>query len=115
MNSTHKTLISRGGIDGVIHGATGPGLLDKCQKLDGYKTIEFKVTLSNKLPAKYVFRTVNSRGKNDYKLNDFYKSCLQKVVACNVKSIAFYCEAIAIPGFELGKAAKLALGTAHIG
>ena len=89
VNSVNKTLIWGGGIGGVIHEAAGPGLLDECQKINGCETNECKVTLGYKLPAKYVFHTVRLRDKNHYKLNDFYKSCLQKLLASNVKSIAF--------------------------
>ena len=54
------------------------------------------------------------RDECDYKLSDGYKSCLQKVLACNVKSIAFCCEAIAIHGFGLKKATKIALATVRL-
>ena len=114
VNSVNKTLIGGGGINGVIHEAAGSGLLDECQRLNGYKTGECKVFLGYKLPAKYVFHTVRLRDKNNYKLNDFYKSCLQKVPAYNVKSIAFYCGAIEIAGFDPRKAAKMALATVRL-
>ena len=91
-----------------------PGLLDECQKLSGCETGECEVTLGYKLPAKYVFHTVRLRDKNDYKLNDFYKSSLQTVLAYNVKSVAFYCEAIGIAGFDRKKAAKMALATVRL-
>ena len=91
VNSVNKTLTVVGAIDGAIHEAAGPGLVDECQKLNVCETGECKVTLGHKLPAKYVFHTVRLRDKNDYKLNDFYKSCLEKVLAYNVKSIAFCC------------------------
>ena len=114
MNSVNKRLIGGGGIDGVIHEATGPGLIDECQKLNGCETDECKVTLGYKLPAKYVFHTVRLRDKNDYKLNDFYKSCLQKVLAYNVKSIVFCCGAIDISGFNPREPAKMALATVRL-
>ena len=61
-----------------------------------------------------MFHTIRCRDKNDYKLNDFYKSCLQKVLAYNVKSFAFCCGAIGIPGFDPKKAAKMALATPRL-
>ena len=85
VNSVNKTLTVVGGIDGAIHEAAGPGVVDECQKFNVDKTGECKVTLGHKLPAKYGFHTVRLRDKNDYKLNDFYKSCLEKVLAYNVK------------------------------
>ena len=114
VNSVNKALIGGGGIGGAIHEAVGPGLLDECQKLNSYETGECKVTFGYKLPAKYVFLTVRLRYKNDYKLNHFYKICLQKFIAYNVKSIAFCCGAIGISGFDPQKAAKMALATVRL-
>ena len=84
------------------------------QKLNSCEAGECKVTVGCKLPAKYVFHTVRLRDKNDYQLNDFHKSCLQKVLAYNVKSVAFCCGAIAIPAFDPKKAAKIALPTVRL-
>ena len=114
VNSLNKTLTVGGGIDGAIHEAAGPGLIDECQKFNFCETGECKVTLGHKLRAKYVFHTVRLRDKNDYKLNDFYKSCLEKVLAYNVKSIAFCCGAIGIPGFDPSEAAEMALATIRL-
>ena len=111
LNSVNKTLIGGGPVNGVIHEAAGPGLIDECQKLNNCETGECKVTLGYKLPAKYVFHTLNLRDKNGYELNDFYKSCLLKVLAYNAKSIAFCCGAIDSPGFHPREAAKIALAT----
>ena len=61
-----------------------------------------------------MFHTVGRRGKNDGKLNDFYKSCLQYVLAYNVKSIAFCCGAISIPRFDPRKATKMALAIVRL-
>ena len=84
-------------------------MVDEGQKLNVCETGEWKVTLGYKLPAKYVFHTVRLRVKNEYKLNDFYKSFSEKVLAFNVKSIAFCCGTICIPWFDLWEAAKMAL------
>ena len=88
-------------------------MLDEYQKLNGCEIGECKVTLGHKVPAKYVFHTVRLRDKNDYELNDFYKSCLQKVLACNVKSIVLCPGALGICGFDLDlkKAAKITPAT----
>ena len=74
VNSVNKPLIGGQGIDGAIHEVAGPGLVDECQKLNVCETGECKVTLGYKLPAKYLFHTVRLRDKNDYNLNDLYKS-----------------------------------------
>ena len=114
VNSVNKTLTVGGVPDGVIHGAAGPGLVDECQILNICKTGECKVTLGHKLPAKYVFHTVRLRDKNDYKLNDFYKSYLEKVLAYNVKSIALYCGTIGIPRFDPRETTKMAVATVRL-
>ena len=111
VNSVNKTLIGEGGIDRAIHKAAWPGLIGQCYKLNGCKTGECKVTLDYKLPAKYVFHAVRLRDKNEYKLNNFYKTCLEKTLSYIVKSIAFCCRAIDIPGFDPREAAKMALAT----
>ena len=61
-----------------------------------------------------MFHTVGLRDKKDYKLNDFYKSCLQKLFGDNVKSIAFCCVAVGVPGFDPRKAAKMVLATVRL-
>ena len=114
VNSMNKTRTVRGGFDGAIHEAAGPGLVDECQKFNVCETGEDKITLGHKLPAKYVFHNVRLRDKNDYKLNDFYKSCLEKVLAYNVKSIAFCCRANGIPGFDPRETAKMALAIVRL-
>ena len=113
VNSVNKTLIGGGHVNGAIHEAVQPGLIDGCQKLNGCETGECKVTLGYKLPAKYVFHTLNLRD-NGYELNDFYKSCLLKVLAYNAKSIEFCCGAIDIPDFHPREAAKIALATVRL-
>ena len=114
VNSVNKTLTVGGGIDGAIHEATGSGLVDECQKLNVCETGECKVTLGHKLPAKYVFHIIRLRDKNDYKLNGFYQSCLEKFLAYNVKSVAFCCGTIDIPGFDPREGAKMALATVKL-
>ena len=100
VNSVNRTLTVGGGSDGAIHEAAGPGLVDD--------------TLDHRLPAKYVFHTVRVTDKNDYKLNDFYKSCLENVIAYDVKPIAFCSGTIGIPPFDLNEAAKMAIATVRL-
>ena len=71
-------------------------------------------TLDHRLPAKYVFHTVRVTDKNDYKLNDFYKSCLENVIAYDVKPIAFCSGTIGIPRFDLNEAAKMAIALVRL-
>ena len=67
------------------------------------------------LPTKYYqVHTVKLVDKNDNKLNDFYKSYLQKLLAYNLNYIAFCCRAIGIPAFDQKKVAKMALATVRL-
>ena len=114
VNSVKKTLIDGEGIDGAIFEAAEPGLADGYQKLNACETGECKVTLGCKLSAKYMFHTVRPRDENDYRLNDFYKSCLQIFLAYDVKSIAFCCGTIGVPRFDPREAVKMALATVKL-
>ena len=78
------------GIDRAIHEAAGPGLVYECQRLNVCETGDRKVSSGYKLLAKHVFHTVRLREKKDNKLNEFYKSCLQKVLAYNVNSVSHF-------------------------
>ena len=89
MNAANVTWWRR--YDGAVHKAAEPGLLAECQKVNGCKIGECKVTSNNKLTANYVFHAVGLRGKNENKLEDCYESCLQKVSVYDVKSIEFCC------------------------
>ena len=89
-------------------------MVDECQKLNVCETGECKVTLGYRLPAKYMLNTVRLRDKNDYKLNDFYRCCLEKVLAYNVKSIAICRGTFGIPGFDSREADKMAIATIRL-
>ena len=114
VNATSETLIHGGGIDGAIHEAAGPGLLHECQKLNACKTGDCKVTSGYKLPANYLFHTVTPKDKNDIKLKDCGKSCLQNAHTYDVKSIVFCCVATGICGFNQRKDAEIALATVRL-
>lgn len=68
MTATTEILIGEGVIDGTIHEAAGPGLLDECWKLNCYTTGEYTVTLGYNLPSNYAFHTLGSKDKNDNKV-----------------------------------------------
>lgn len=120
VNAANSTLLGGGGIDGAIHRAAGPQLLEECRKLGGCNVGESKITNAYNLPCKKIIHTV---GPNYYAIHDIdkasqllkncYNSVLDIAMDYNLKSVAFCCISTGIFGFPRDVAAKIALETIY--
>ena len=116
VNAANTALAGGGGVDGAIHRAAGPELMQASLALHGCPTGDAKATPGFRLPAKWVFHAVGpvwrggSHGE-DAALAGCYRRCLELAAAHEAKTIAFPAISTGIYGFPRQRAAEIALGT----
>ncbi len=115
VNAANTTLLGGGGVDGAIHLAAGPGLLDECRTLGGCPTGEARITGGYNLHATWVIHTVgpvwNGGGRGEEELlARCYRSCFALVEEHAVKSVAF--PSISTGAYRRGFPVELAAGIA---
>ena len=115
VNAANSGLRGGGGVDGAIHRAGGPSIMEECRKIGGCPTGEAVVTTAGRLPAKYVFHAVGpiySGSLDDERLlTSAYQICLNLAEQRQVKSIAFPSLSTGIYGYPMELAAPIALRT----
>ena len=115
-NAANSSLAGGGGVDGAIHRAGGPGIMEECRKIGGCPTGEARLTAGGNLKAKYVLHTVGPIYKSGADgepelLKSAYLSCLKLASKNGIQSVAFPSISTGVYGYPIEDAAKIALTT----
>ena len=118
VNAANTTLLGGGGVDGAIHRAGGPQILEECRAIGGCPTGEARITSGGRLKARYVIHAVgpvyrDGRRGEAALLESAYRMSLELAGAHGVRSVSFPAISTGAYGYPMEEAARIALATAR--